>query len=129
MSRPAPFDLTPDWRALLYCLGVGAAAGVAAGLSPAGETLRLQVSESLNGTSATATPGKRRSRLRNAIVAVQIALSLLLLVQISLFTQAQRGFFSYDPRFETKQVLGITLASSGFDPLASFYQELQMRVN
>jgi predicted permease len=130
MSRPAPFDLTPDWRALLYCLGVGAAAGAIAGLSPALETLRPQVSESLKVTSTAATPGKRRSRLRSVLVAVQIALSLLLLVQISLFTQAQRGFFSYDPGFETRQVLSVTLASvPGFDPPAFFYQDLQLRVN
>jgi predicted permease len=131
MSRPAPFDLTPDWRALLYCLIVGTAAGAMAGLSPAVETLRPQVSESLKGMGTGATPGKQRSRLRSVLVAAQIAVSLVLLVQISLFTQAQRGFFSYDPGFETRQVVSVTLASvqSGFDPPASFYQDLQLRVN
>jgi predicted permease len=131
MSRRAPFDLVPDWRVLLYCLGVAAAVGAIAGLSPAMETLRPRVSESLKGTGTAFTPGKRRSRLRSTLVAVQIALSLLLLVQVSLFTQAQRGFFSYDPGFETRQVLSVTLdsVSSGFNPPASFYQDLKTRVN
>jgi predicted permease len=131
MSRRAPFNLAPDWRALLYCLGVAAAVGAIAGLSPAVESLRTEVSVSLKGTSTAVTPGKRRSRLRSVLVAVQIALSLLLLVQVSLFTQAQRRFFSYDPGFETKQVLSVSLASvtSGFDPPASFYQDLESRVN
>ena len=131
MSRPAPFDLAPDWRALVYCLGVAVAAGVIAGLSPAVEALRPRVSESLKGTGIAATPGKRRSRLRSVLVAVQIALSLLLLVQTSLFIQSQRRFFSYDPGFETKQVLSVTLGSvaSGFDPPASFYRDLESRVS
>jgi predicted permease len=131
MSRRPPFDLAPDWRALLYCFGVAAAVGAIAGLSPALETLRSRVSESLKGTGMAVTPGKRSSRLRGVLVAVQIALSLLLLVQVSLFTQAQRGFFSYDPGFETRQVLSVTLGSvaSGFSPSASFYQDLESRVN
>ena len=131
MSRPAPFDLAPDWRVLLYCLGVALTAGVIAGLSPAVESLRPRLSESLKGSSTAVTPGQRRSGLRSVLVAVQVALSLLLLVQAGLFTRAQRRFFSYDPGFETKQVLSLTLASvlAGFDPPSSFYQELESRVN
>lgn len=131
MSRPAPFDLTPDWRVLVYCLVITVTTGVIAGLSPAAESLRLQLSESLKGSSMAVTTGRWRSRLRSVLVAVQIALSLLLLVQVGLFTRAQRRFFSYYPGFETKQVLLVTLASvtAGFDPPAAYYQELKSRVN
>ncbi|MEX2264584.1 MAG: ABC transporter permease [Bryobacteraceae bacterium] len=131
MSVPAPFDLSPDWRVLLYCLAVAVTTGVIAGLSPAVESLRPQLSESLKGSSTAVTSGQRRSRLRSVLVAVQIALSLLVLVQAGLFTKAQRRFFSYEPGFETKQVLSVTLASvlSGFDPPVSFYQELESRVS
>ena len=52
-------------------------------------------------------------------------------MQVALFTKAQRRFFSYDPGFETEHVLNITFASvsSGFDPPASFYQEVESRVS
>jgi predicted permease len=131
VSRPAPIDLAPDWRVLLYCLGVATAVGVMTGLSPAIELLRPRISEALKGTGSGITSGKRRSKLRSVLVSVQVALSLLLLIQISLFTRVQRGFFSYNPGFETRQVLSVTLASvtSGFDPPASFYQDLELRVN
>ena len=33
-SYPAPFDLSPDWRVLLYCMLVAMATGLVAGLSP-----------------------------------------------------------------------------------------------
>ena len=130
-SSAAPFALTPDWRVLLYCLGVAVAAGVIAGLSPAVESLRPELSESLKGSSTAVTPGRRRSRVRSILVAVQVALSLILLVEVGLLTRAQRRFFSYEPGFETRQVLSITLTSvhAGFKPAAAFYQELEARVN
>jgi putative ABC transport system permease protein len=131
MSFAAPFDMKPDWRVLLYCLAVATAAGVIAGLSPSLESLRPQVSESLKGSSGAVTTGQRRSRLRGALVAVQIALSLLLLVQVVLFTKAQQRYFSYDPGFETHKVLDVTFASvlAGFTPPVSFYQEVESRVS
>jgi predicted permease len=131
MSYPAPFDLEPDSRVLVYCLAVAVTTGVIAGLSPAVESLRPQLSESLKGSSGTATPGRRRFRLRGVLVAVQVALSLLLLVQVALFTKAQRRFFSYDPGFETHTVFNVTFASvlSGFNPPASFYQDVESRIS
>jgi predicted permease len=130
-SSTVPFDLTPDWRVLLYCVGIAAGAGVIAGLSPAVESLRPKLAESLKGSSTATTAGHRRSRLRGVLVAVQIALSLVLVVQVTLFARAQRRFFSYDPGFETKQVLSVTLGSvvAGFEPPATFYDELQSRVS
>ncbi len=131
MSSPAPFDLTPDWRVLLYCIAVATATGLIAGVSPSFESLRPRLSESLKGSSGAVTVGRRRSRLRGTLVAVQVALSLLLLVQVVLFTRAQQRFFSYDPGFETRQVLSVTLASvqAGFSPPVSFYREVESRLN
>jgi macrolide transport system ATP-binding/permease protein len=128
---PAPFDMTPDLRVLLYCAGIAVLTGLIAGLSPAIDSLRPQVAESLKGSSASVTPGRRRSRLRSALVAVQVAVSLVLLVEAALFVRAQRSYLSYDPGFETRQVLSLTLASvlTGFNPPKAFYQELESRVH
>jgi predicted permease len=130
MSSPAPFDPSPDWRVLTYCLAVAAATGVIAGLAPSLESLRPDVSGTLKGASGAVTPGRRRLRLRGALVATQVALSLLLLVQVVLVTKTQRRFFSYDPGFETRQVLNVTFASvqSGFTPPVSFYSDIASRL-
>lgn len=130
MSQEAPFDLSPDWRVLSFGLGVALVAGAIAGLSPALESLRPALSDSLKGSATTTTSGPRKSRLRGALVAVQIALSLLLLLQAGLFARAHGRLFSYDPGFETKQVLNVTLASvvAGYSPPASFYEDLDTRV-
>jgi predicted permease len=130
MPFPAPFDMKPDWRVLVYCLGVAVVTGVTAGLTPSLESFRPQVAESLKGSSGAVTTGPRRSRLRGALVAVQVSLSLLLLVQVVLFTKAQRRFFSYDPGFETHEVLNVSFESvrAGFAPPVSFYQDIESRV-
>ena len=129
MSGPAPIDLTPDWRVVLYCLGLATAAAVIAGLSPAVESLRPELAESLKASGASVTSGRRRSRLRSVLVAAQIALSLLLLVEVGLVIRAQQRVFRHDPGFETKQVLSVTLTSvlTGFAPGPSFYRELEAR--
>ena len=130
MRGPAPFDLIPDARVLFYCLITAFAAGILSGLSPAVETIRPHISDSLKGSSANVTSGRKRSRLRSTLVAVQVALSLLLLVQATLFLRAQQRYLSYDPGFETKNVISVTLASvlSGYQPPPAFYQELQSRM-
>ena len=129
MAQEPPFDLIPDWRVLLFGLALALVAGAIAGLSPAVESLRPALSESLKGSAATTTSSPRRSRLRGVLVAVQIALSLLLLLQAGLFTRAHRRLFSYDPGFETRQVLSVTFASvlAGYSPPAAFYRELESR--
>ena len=68
-----------------------------AGLSPAVESLRPRLSESLKGSSGAVTSGRRRSRLRSALVAVQIALSLLLLVQAGALHQGAAPLFLLRP--------------------------------
>jgi predicted permease len=106
-------------------------AGVIAGLSPALESLRPQLSESLKGTTGAVTTAVRRSRLRSALVAGQIALSLLLVTEIVLFARTQQRFFSYDPGFETEHVLNVTFASvlAGYTPPLSFYADVDSRVH
>jgi putative ABC transport system permease protein len=130
MSTAPPFDLTPDWRVLIFCIGSALAAGVIAGMSPAFESLRAHIAESLKGSSAAVTPGRGKSRVRGFLVAAQVALSLLIVVEVGVFARAQLHYFSYDPGFETRQVITVTLGSvvAGYTPSVGFYQELDSRV-
>jgi putative ABC transport system permease protein len=124
-----PMDIRPDGRVLAYCVGVALVAGIIASLSPAFESLRPQLAESLKSSGGALTAGRRRSRLRGILVGVQVALSLIVLVMAALFTRSQRQFVTHDPGFETRRVVSVTLSSvlSGFAPSPSFYQELESR--
>jgi predicted permease len=130
MSSAPPFDLKPDWPVLMFCIGSALVVGVIAGLSPALESLRADAAESLKSSSGSVTPSRRRSRIREVLVAIQVAASLLIVVEVGLFARAQMQYFSHDPGFETRRVVRVALESvlAGYTPSLSFYQELESRV-
>src|SRR5581483_9447860 len=70
-------DPTPDARVLLLTLAVALATGVVFGLAPALRGVRGDAATTLRGEGSGA--GVARSRLRNTLVAAQIAASLVLL--------------------------------------------------
>ena len=131
MSSAAPFDSETRLACPALLRGAGHGHGLIAGLSPALDSLRPRVSESLKGSSGAVTTGRRRSRLRGALVAVQIALSLLLLVQVVLFTKAQRRYLLLRPRIRdtTGPQRDVRLGVGGFTPPVSFYEEVESRVS
>ena len=77
--RPA-LNLQADWRVLLYALGFSTLTGVLFGLAPALRGSRADVSTVLKDEPAAVTAGYRTSRTRRALVVLQVAFSLLLLI-------------------------------------------------
>ena len=79
-NTPAWMTFDIDGRALLFALVVSTCAGVAFGVAPA-----LRLADIRAGTALrNATVGRTRSRLQRAFVAVQVAISIMLLVSASL---------------------------------------------
>ncbi len=75
---PLVIDLHLDWRVLAFAFAVSLVTGIAFGLLPALQASRPDLVPSLKDEKSMG--GFRRSRLRNALVVVQVALSLVLLV-------------------------------------------------
>ena len=100
-------QMQPDLWVLGYlCLAALACAAVA-GLSPAGESLRVDLIGSMKaGDSAS---GTGRNRKHGFLVSAQVAMSMTLLVAALLFIRAQQTMFSADPGFETRNVLSVSL--------------------
>src|SRR4030095_916572 len=72
------FDLHLDWRVLSFALVVSLATGVIFSLLPALQSSNPELVPALKDDSSLS--GFRRSRLRNSLVVVQVAVSLVLLV-------------------------------------------------
>ena len=101
------FQMQPDLRVFGYlCLAALASAAVA-GLSPAGEALRVDLLGSMKAGEAAAGVG--RNRKHGFLISAQVAMSMTLLVGAVLFVRAQQRMFSADPGFEVRQVLSVSL--------------------
>jgi predicted permease len=89
-------DFSPDWRVLAYALAVSAVTGVVFGLSPA---LRLTRSARLVQAGKQT---QRKSRLRSALVGVQVAVSMMLLVTGGLLARGLVRSRVAEPGYETR---------------------------
>lgn len=98
------YSLAPDWRVFGYLTVVTLMAGILAGLTPTLQSLKVNLSEMLKGHQR-AVSGGRGSRLYAILVGTQVALSFLLLFGAGLFVNAAKQAASFEPGFETRQVL------------------------
>ena len=102
-----------DSRLLLFAFLVSVAAGVLSGFAPALQAGRGSLISSLRERSGTAFGG---ARLRKAIVTVQIAFTLILVIGAALFVRTLTGLLAKGPGFATS-----SLISFGINPLRNGY--------
>jgi len=130
VDLPLAIDLTPDIRALAFTLVVALLTGIVFGLAPALQASRLDFSAALRGDGAGS--GRSRSRLRNALVVGQVALSLVLLSASGLFVRALDRGRRVDPGFDATNVAttALDVGIAGYDETRgrAFYRALVDRV-
>ena len=102
-----------DSRLLLFTFLVSVAAGVLSGFAPALQAGRGSLISSLRERGGTGFGGVR---LRKAIVTVQIAFTLILVIGAALFVRTLTGLMAKGPGFETS-----SLVSFGLDPRRNGY--------
>ncbi|MGH9642160.1 MAG: FtsX-like permease family protein, partial [Terriglobales bacterium] len=98
-------DLAPDSRVLGFTLGLAVLTCFLFGLAPALRATRTGPSEALKAGGRTNTAGRERFGLRRALVTVQVALSLVLLVGALLFSRSLGKLLSLDPGFRANGIL------------------------
>ncbi|HUK92267.1 MAG TPA: ABC transporter permease, partial [Blastocatellia bacterium] len=98
-------ELSPDWRVLLFAAALAITTCVIFGLAPAISSTRSSPAEALKAAGRGATAGRRRARMRQALVVVQVALSLVLVVQALLFSRSLQKLMNMDPGFQQDGVL------------------------
>jgi len=116
---PPEVDVNPDWRALLFTIAVAILVSLASGLAPALQSTRLQFAPALKGETGVRAPG--RFSLATALVAAQVALSLVLLIGAGLFLRSLRNLRSVDPGFDPSRLIVTTIepARRGYSSAAS----------
>jgi putative ABC transport system permease protein len=94
-----------DARSIAYTIAISAATGLVFGLAPAMQAGRLNLQEALRDGARGSGQSGRRARLRNALVVLEIAMALILLVGASLFVKSFLNLQSASPGFDTKPLL------------------------
>lgn len=97
-TLPIP-TLEVDSRVLLFALGITVLTGLIFGIVPALRTAKVKVDEVLK-TGGRAGSGGLRTRLRNTLVAIELALATVLLIGAGLFIQTLANLQSVKLGFE-----------------------------
>lgn len=121
-------DFGLDVRVLSFALGLSVITGLAFGVVPAVAATRRNV----NATLKNSATEPKRLRLRGAMVAGQLALSLVLLVTAGLFVRTLQSALNTPHGFDPENMLAIelNLRLNGYEASRgrAFYAELLERV-
>ncbi len=115
IDGPWSFDVAIDGSVLWFTLGVSLAAGMIFGMAPALQSARASTVAAIKGEASERGAG--RSRASSALVVVQMALSLLLLISSGLFLRSLQGALRIDPGFDAPE----QLAMASLDPALQGY--------
>ncbi len=119
-----PFPVTPalglslDLRVLLFTLGVALLTGLLFGLAPAFASVKPEMVSALKGTPNAQAAAGRRMGARGALVAAQVALSLVALIAAALFLRSLGAASRIDPGYDPSRLLAISfdVGFAGLDP-------------
>ena len=93
-----------DGEILLFALLVSIATGVLFGLAPALQALRVDLQDALKEGGKT-SEASGRGRLRHALVVVEVALAVVVLIGAGLVMRSLTALERVDPGFDTEDVL------------------------
>jgi predicted permease len=98
--------LTPriDWRVLTYAAGVSVVTGLLFGCIPAIRAGAAPPMTLLKDDGGTVIGGRTSTRLRRAMVLIQVAVSVTLLVASGLLVSSLRHQGAFNPGFDTSRV-------------------------
>lgn len=131
LAATSPLDVKPDTAVLLFTLGISLVSGVVFGIMPALRATQFDLTAALKEKSAHGR--KRRFNFGSALVVVQIAISLILLVGAGLFARSLINLQQEDLGFNQDNVLltSVDMRLAGYKPaeLSAVYRRLYDDLN
>jgi predicted permease len=102
---PRIADIQLDATVLIFTLVVSLATGVVFGVVPAWQASHVDLNSSLKSGSRTGSAGERKGRVRNALIIVEVALALVLLISAGLLIQSFARLGRVQPGLRTERLL------------------------
>lgn len=129
-----PITVSFDWRLVVSVGATSALALLLFGLFPAWRSARLPDAAWLKeGAGSIGTAARRKWKTGRALVLIQMAMSVVLVLSAVVFTRNLIGIESADPGFDRRNLIlfGIRPGTSGYDKsrLEKFYLNLSQRLS
>jgi predicted permease len=125
-------DFSPDWRVFMYAFGTTLFIGVLVGLVSARRACRVDLNASLHEGGRGYSGGRHRQRALHALVIVQLAASVTVLIAAGLLVRSLENALHMDLGFDPRSLVRLNLEASqaGLDEVQGkrFYEELLERV-
>ncbi|MBV8206489.1 MAG: ABC transporter permease, partial [Acidobacteria bacterium] len=137
-TRSFGFSSGLDWRVLAFTAAVSLVTGILFGLAPALRSIRLDLTPALKSGSQAAAGNKPESRHRwlsvgNALVALQAALAIVVLMGAGLLVHTLRNLKNINPGFDTRNLLTFELRPdlAGYKQtqIDDLYRDLHERIS
>jgi putative ABC transport system permease protein len=132
-SIPRVTEVTLNLPVLFLALLLSLLTGVLFGLAPAFQVSKLELTTTLKEGGQATTAGSRRQLFRRAVVVVELALAVVLLIGAGLMLRSFWNLLDIDTGFQSRNVLTLRLSLPQSDypeseDIVSFYEELLDRV-
>ena len=119
---PMRWGIAVDWRVFGLAVLVAIAVGVIAGIAPAVAVSRFDIQHRLREGGRNGL-GRRGQKLRAALVVMQVAASMVVLVSVALFSASVRNAGKVDLGFNPDH-----LVTFGLDPNLARYDDTRARI-
>jgi len=124
----AILEFNPDYRVFVFAFVLALATGIVFGLAPALHATRSTLNSALRAEGALLGSRLRRSRLRNGLVIVQFAFSLVLLIGAGLLLHSTIRFGSVQPGFDVAHSISIQQIRGTYSPNPMLIARLRERL-
>ncbi len=123
-------NLEPDYRVFGFALLMALLAGLTAGLAPAWQASRPNLTAAIKGEGSVFGEHLSQSRLRNALIVTQLAFSLVLLVSAGLLVRNLQKLQTIDTGFETARLFTaeVDLGTARATQTEALRQQLETRL-
>ena len=125
---PRVASVTVDGGVLLIAAGISAATVVVFGLLPAFRAARVDLAEAFRDGDRASSDGRARAGVRDALVASEFALALVLLVGAGLMIRTLGALQRIDPGMDPRDVVSMIVSTAG-TPAADSARHADFYVN
>jgi predicted permease len=130
---PRLTETSIDWVVLAFAVVVSVITAVLTGVLPLAHATGLALSGELRDGGRGATSGRARLRWRQALVAVEVALAVVLVAGAGLMIRTVRNLLTIDPGFRADGVLTVRISTPALwypdsVRVVAFWDDIQRRV-